>query len=150
MHKLSSSIGSYTKLEQIKLKASVNGKCIATDDIIVPIANHKYLTPNLCSFLQKNKRRQNREDISCAKLAPCFQANQTVLDYFAQAYNGLVQRGPNTGTRAACGPRTVFVRPANAFCMPYITQSHKYIVLATQPLQVTHHWSAGQYVTIRG
>jgi len=23
-------------------------------------------------------------------------------------------------------------------------------VLATQPLQVTHHWSAGQYVTIRG
>ena len=26
----------------------------------------------------------------------------------------LIQRGPNTSTRAACGPRTVFVRPANA------------------------------------
>ena len=51
----------------------------------------------------------------------------------------LDQRSPNTGTRAACGPRTVYVRPANAFCMPYITQSYKYIVLATQPLQVTHH-----------
>jgi len=58
----------------------------------------------------------------------------------------LYQRGPNIGKRAACGPRTVFVRPANAFRMPYITQSHNYIVLATQPSQVIHHWSAGQYV----
>jgi len=63
--------------------------------------------------------------------------------------NRLCQRGPNTGMRAAYSPQTVFVRPANAFCMPYITQSNKHIVLATQPLQVTHHWSAGQYVTIR-
>jgi len=30
------------------------------------------------------------------------------------------------------------MRPANAFCMPCITRSHKCIVLAT------HHWSAGQ------
>jgi len=36
----------------------------------------------------------------------------------------VVQRDPNTGTRASCGPRTVFVRPANVFCMPDITQSH--------------------------
>jgi len=43
------------------------------------------------------------------------------------------QRGPNTGTRTASGPRTVFVRPANAFCMPCITQSHKCIVLTIQP-----------------
>jgi len=28
----------------------------------------------------------------------------------------------------------VIVRPANAFCMPYITQSHKYVVLATHSL----------------
>jgi len=60
--------------------------------------------------------------------------------------NDLGQRGPNTGTWAACGPRTVFVWLANAFCMPYCTQSHKRIVLATQPLQVIHHWNAGQYV----
>jgi len=51
----------------------------------------------------------------------------------------LVQRGPNTG-----------MRPANGFCMPYFTQSHKCIALATQLLQVARHWSAGQYVTIRG
>jgi len=51
----------------------------------------------------------------------------------------LVQRGPNTGTWSACGLRIVFVRPANAFCMPYIRQSHKHIVLGIQPLQVTHH-----------
>jgi len=36
-------------------------------------------------------------------------------------------------------PRTIFVQLANDFCMPYITQSHQYIVLATQPLQITHH-----------
>jgi len=42
--------------------------------------------------------------------------------------NHLEQRGPNTGTRAACGPRTGFSRPANAFCIPYISQSHKDIV----------------------
>jgi len=42
----------------------------------------------------------------------------------SQNGNTLSQRGPNTGTRAACGPRTVFVRPANVFCMPDITQSH--------------------------
>jgi len=30
----------------------------------------------------------------------------------------LDQRGPKTGTRAACSPRTVFVRPAKAFCIP--------------------------------
>jgi len=58
----------------------------------------------------------------------------------------LVQRGPNTGAQAACSPQTVFVQLANAFCVPYITQSHKYIVIVTQPFQVTHHWSAGQYV----
>jgi len=46
-----------------------------------------------------------------------------------------------------CGPRTVFVHPANAFSVPYITPSHKYIVLATQPSQVTHDWRAGQYAT---
>jgi len=63
---------------------------------------------------------------------------------FFQSVFCIEQHGPNTGTRAAC-KQTVFVWPANAFCMPYITQSHKYIVLATQPLQVTHHWSAGQY-----
>jgi len=28
------------------------------------------------------------------------------------------QRGPNTGTRAVCGPRAVIVWPANAFSMP--------------------------------
>ena len=49
------------------------------------------------------------------------------------------QRRPNTGMRATRGPRTIFLRPANAFCVPHITQSHNYIVLATQPLQVTHH-----------
>jgi len=48
------------------------------------------------------------------------------------------------------GPQTAFVWPANAFCMPYFTQSHEYIVLATQPLQVTHHWSASKYATVRG
>jgi len=53
--------------------------------------------------------------------------------------NCMVQRGPNAGTRAACGPQTVVVRPANTFCLRYITQSHKYIVLATQPMQVAHH-----------
>jgi len=63
--------------------------------------------------------------------------------------NCLGQRGRNTGTQAACGPWTVFVRLVNAFCMSYITQSHKSLVLATQPLQVTHHWSSGQYATIR-
>jgi len=52
----------------------------------------------------------------------------------------------NAGTRASCGLRAVIVQPANAFCMLYITQSHNYIVLATQFLQVTHHWSAGQHV----
>jgi len=52
------------------------------------------------------------------------------------------QRGPNTGPRAACGPRTISV------CR--ILQSHTYIVLATQPLQVTHHRSASQYITNRG
>jgi len=36
--------------------------------------------------------------------------------YFAMT--GLDQRGPNRAKRAACGPRTVFVRPANSFCMP--------------------------------
>ena len=47
----------------------------------------------------------------------------------------LGQHGPNIGTW------TVFVRPANTFCMLYcILHSHKYmIVLATQPLQVTYH-----------
>jgi len=35
--------------------------------------------------------------------------------------HNLEQRGPNTGTRAACGLWTVFVRLANAFCMPYVT-----------------------------
>jgi len=50
----------------------------------------------------------------------------------------------------ARGPWTAFVRPANTFGMPYFTQSYKYIVLVTQPLQVTHHWSAGKYVTVRG
>jgi len=64
--------------------------------------------------------------------------------------HNLEQRGPNTGTRAACGLWTVFVRLANAFCMPYVTQSHAYTVLATRLLQVTHHRSAGQYKTIRG
>jgi len=59
--------------------------------------------------------------------------------------SSLGQRSPNTGMRAA-----VFVQPANAFCMPYIKQRHKCIVLATQPLQATHHWSAGQYEIIRG
>ena len=61
----------------------------------------------------------------------------------------LDQHGSNTGTRATCGPQTVFVQPANPFCTSYITRSHKYIILATQSLQVTHHWSADQYVTIR-
>jgi len=51
----------------------------------------------------------------------------------------LGQRGPNTGTRATCGPGTGFVRSANAFCIPYISQSHKDNVLARQPFQVTHH-----------
>jgi len=55
----------------------------------------------------------------------------------------LGEHGPNTGTRAACNPQTDFVWPANAFGRPYIAQSHKYIVLATKPLQVTHHCSAG-------
>jgi len=38
--------------------------------------------------------------------------------------------------------------PRERFCVPYITQNHDYIPLATQPLHVTvsHHWSAGQYV----
>jgi len=56
----------------------------------------------------------------------------------------LGERDPNTG------PRTCVVRPANAFCIPYISQSHKDMVLARQPFQVTHHWSSGQYATIRG
>ena len=43
--------------------------------------------------------------------------------------SSLGQRSPNTGMQAA-----VFVQPANAFCMPYIKQRHKCIVLATQPL----------------
>jgi len=50
----------------------------------------------------------------------------------------LTQRGPNTGRCAACRQRTGFVRPPNAFCMPYITHSHKCIVLTTHPLQITH------------
>jgi len=78
------------------------------------------------------------------------QESHTTLRIHTWVINCLVQRGLNTGTRAAYGPRTVVVQPANAFSVPYITQSHKYIVLATHPLQVTHHWSAGQYVTIRG
>jgi len=75
---------------------------------------------------------------------------QTLCDVHVIVHITLIQRGPNTGTRVACGPRTIFVRPAYAFCTPYFTQNHKHIVLATQPLQVTHHWRAGQYVTIRG
>jgi len=42
----------------------------------------------------------------------------------------------------ACGlhvPRGQFLWHENAFCMPHITQSHKYVLLVTQPLQVTHH-----------
>jgi len=72
------------------------------------------------------------------------------LTIFSYLTENLGQRGPNTGTRVECGPQTVFVQPVKAFCVPYITQSHKYIILTTQPLQVTHHWSAVQYVTIRG
>jgi len=53
-------------------------------------------------------------------------------------------------TRAACGPRTVFVWPTNAFCISYITQSQKDIVLGRHPFQVTRHWSSHQYATIRG
>jgi len=49
-----------------------------------------------------------------------------------------IQTGSNLqGHCQCCGPRTVFVHPANAFNVPYMTPSHKYIVLATQPLQVT-------------
>jgi len=62
---------------------------------------------------------------------------QLKLIYFRSAWS-------KDRPRAACGLWTVFVRIANAFCMPYITQSHTYIVLATQPLQVTHDWIAGQ------
>jgi len=35
----------------------------------------------------------------------------------------LTQRGPNPGTRTACGPRTVFVRPANTVCAGHYTNS---------------------------
>jgi len=59
------------------------------------------------------------------------QVCQLVLYEHVKLSNCLNQRGPNTGTLAACGPRTLSV--------PYFTQSHKYIGLATQSLQVTHH-----------
>jgi len=39
------------------------------------------------------------------------------------AHCSLAHLGPHTGTRASCEPWTVFVRPANAFSMPYITKS---------------------------
>jgi len=39
--------------------------------------------------------------------------------------------------------RTVFVQPKNTFGMPYNAQSYKYIVLATKPWQVTHHYNPG-------
>ena len=51
------------------------------------------------------------------------------------------------------------MQPVASFCVArerflyavqYIAQSHKNIILATQLLEVTYHWSAGQYVTIRG
>jgi len=43
------------------------------------------------------------------------------------------QRGPNIGTRAGCGQRTVFVRPAKTLCVKDISQNHKYSVSAAQP-----------------
>jgi len=45
-------------------------------------------------------------------------------------------------------PADSFCAVHERFCVPYITQSHNYIALATQPLHfaVTHHWSTGQYV----
>jgi len=41
-----------------------------------------------------------------------------------------------------CGPRMLSV------CRKL--HSHKYIVLVTYSLQVMHHWSAGQSVTVSG
>jgi len=51
-------------------------------------------------------------------------------------------RGPHAARgQFLCGPGTFSV------CLILHKVSlRKYIVLATQPLQITHHWSSGQYV----
>ena len=77
---------------------------------------NKMLFSRLFSYLDKNQLL-NKNQFGFRPNSSTQFAISTIHDKLIKNIdNGLYQRGPTTGPRAACGPRNNFVRPVEQFC----------------------------------